>query len=316
MNFNITKALNIFFQISILFLIASLLYSDDFQFNKIKKIFTKSSINILFLLISLKILIFFLFSYVTIIISKNNSFFVKISSIFLQGGIISSSIPALGLIYKYKKFNHELGITLTEYSVSQSLATFLSILSYLVLAIIFGFLKIDKIFYLNINLLYILVIFFLFILIYKFRKKFFYNNKLKKIYHEFSGIKKILLIHYFKFLLIFIGYLIISTLQCYAFYKAILLFQYNLDFLTSSYIYISASVVSILAMINLIGLFELILSYTSSFFTQNYIEIIFVGFSFRLLNLAALFVSTLVMYLFDKKNKKLKFVLSFFKLRE
>ena len=82
MSFNIKKILNVLFQISIIFLIVSLFYSDDFQFNKIKKIFTKNSIDIFFLLIFLKILISFLFSCITIIISKKKLLFFKYKQYF------------------------------------------------------------------------------------------------------------------------------------------------------------------------------------------------------------------------------------------
>ena len=296
------KFLNIFFQISIIFLIISLFYSNDLEMSKILIIFTKNFISIFFLLIFLKFFISILFACITMIITKNNSFLFEITNNFLLGGLVSASIPVLGLIYKYQKFNNDFGITLAEYTSSQILGTFFNIFSYLTLAFIFGFLKVNSLFSFN---LYIFLFFLLILFIYKMRKKFFYLTKSKKIYHELRTIKKILLQNYSKFLIIFFCYIILSFLQCYAFYKTISFFEYDLNFISTSYLYISSTILSLITLINFIGFFELILAYSASIVTDNYIEIIVVGFSFRILNLGALSTSALIMYLlgFLKRNE-------------
>jgi hypothetical protein len=299
------KFLNIFFQISIIFLIVSLFYSDDLEISKILRIFTKNFISIFFLLIFLKFSISLLFACITMIITKNNSFLFEITNNFLLGGLVSASIPVLGLIYKYQKFNNDLGITLAEYTSCQILGTFFSILSYLTLAFLFGFLKVNSLFSFNLYMLSLFLLFLLILFIYKKRKIFFYLPKSKKIYHELSTIKKILSKNYSKFLIIFFCYIIISFLQCYAFYKTILFFEYDLNFITTSYLFISSTMLSLITLINFIGFFELILTYSASIVIDNYIEIIVVGFSFRILNLGALSTSALIMYLLNilKRNK-------------
>ena len=186
-----------------------------------------------------------------------------------------------------------------EYTSCQTISTLLSIFSYLILAILFGFLKIQNTLSLNIFLSIIFIFFLIIFSLYKFRINILYFEKIRRLYSEFSTIKKTLFKNKIKLLLIFFGHTVISSLQCYAFYKTIQFFDFNLNFIISSYIYISSTIISFISLINFVGLFELALSFSASFAVNNYLDMILVGFSFRILNIASLFMATSIIYILN-----------------
>jgi len=290
---------NFFFIISVIFLLISLFYFDKLDFNKIRNIFTLKSLSILFLLIILKLLYALLFFNVMQIINNKKISSLKMISIFLQGGIVSIAVPGVGLLYKYEKLKNDLNIKLSEYTSCQTISTLLSIFSYLILAILFGFLKIQNTLSLNIFLSIIFIFFLIIFSLYKFRINILYFEKIRRLYSEFSTIKKTLFKNKIKLLLIFFGHTVISSLQCYAFYKTIQFFDFNLNFIISSYIYISSTIISFISLINFVGLFELALSFSASFAVNNYLDMILVGFSFRILNIASLFMATSIIYILN-----------------
>lgn len=291
--------INFFFFISVIFLVISLFYFDKLDLNKIQNIFTLKSSSILFLLIILKLFFAFLFLNIMQIINNKKIFSLKIISIFLQGGIVSVAVPGLGLLYKYEKFKNDLNITLAEYTSCQTINTLLSILSYLLLAILFGFVKIQKALSLNIYLVITFIFFLIILSLYNYRKKILYFEKIRNLYSELSTIKKTFFKNKIKLLIIFFSHVVISFLQCYSFYKIIQFFDFNLDFITSSYIYISSTIIDFISIINFVGLFELALSLSASFAVNNYLDMILVGFSFRILNIVSLLVATLITYILN-----------------
>ena len=228
---------------------------------------------------------------------------VEIINIFLQGGLVSVGIPGLGLVYKYQKFASELDISLAEYSSCQTLSTFFSIVSYFVLAIFLGFLTISVTFKYNpyIIIFFILALFLIFA--FKIRRKILYFTKIKKFYNELSNIKKTFINNYSKFIFILISYIFISFLQCYAFFQTVLLFDFDLSFINTSYLYISSTIITLLSIVNFIGFFELILSLSASLIIENYIDIIIVGFGFRLLNISSLIAACISIFSINKFKK-------------
>ena len=133
---------------------------------------------------------------------------------------------------------------------------------------------------------------------------FLYFKNIKKIYDEFLVIKKRFNKNYYKFILLFILYLIQSLFQCYIFYQVTMIFGFELGFIYSSYLYIGSILITFLFFLNFIGLFELVLSFTSSLFIKNYSDMIFVGLGFRLMGIIALILIILTFFIinYSKKN--------------
>ncbi len=291
------------FQISFIVLILNLFYFNQFDLDIVRNISIKNSLIIFTLLIVLKLLLALLFFFNMNIIVNKKIGIVEIINIFLQGGLVSVGIPGLGLVYKYQKFASELDISLAEYSSCQTLSTFFSIVSYFVLAIFLGFLTISITFKYNpyIIIFFILALFLIFA--FKIRRKILYFTKIKKIYSELSNIKKTFINNYSKFIFIFISYIFISFLQCYAFFQTVLLFDFDLSFINTSYLYISSTIITLLSIVNFIGFFELILSLSASLIIENYIDIIIVGFGFRLLNISSLIAACISIFSINKFKK-------------
>lgn len=291
------------FQISFIVLILNLFYFNQFDLDIVRNISIKNSLIIFTLLIVLKLLLALLFFFNMNIIVNKKIGIVEIINIFLQGGLVSVGIPGLGLVYKYQKFASELDISLAEYSSCQTLSTFFSIVSYFVLAIFLGFLTISVTFKYNpyIIIFFILALFLIFA--FKIRRKILYFTKIKKFYNELSNIKKTFINNYSKFIFILISYIFISFLQCYAFFQTVLLFDFDLSFINTSYLYISSTIITLLSIVNFIGFFELILSLSASLIIENYIDIIIVGFGFRLLNISSLIAACISIFSINKFKK-------------
>ena len=289
------------FQISFFVLILNLFYFNKFDLSIVNNVSLKDSAIIFVLLISLKISLALLFFFILSIIVKKKFRIVEVLNIFLQGGLVSVGIPGLGLVYKYQKFANDLDISLAEYSSTQTLSSFFSILGYFFLAIFFGFLSITYKY--NLYIFFFLILILLLILLFKIRSKILYFTKLNKLYNELSTIKKTFIQNYQKFIIIFIGFLLVSLLQCYAFFKTVLLFSFDLSFINTSYLYISSTIITLLSIVNFIGFFELVLSLSASLIMYNYINIIIVGFCFRLLNISSLITASISIFLINQFKK-------------
>ena len=131
-------------------------------------------------------------------------------------------------------------------------------------------------------------------------------SRIQKIISELKSIKQTIAYNKHKFIYIFFLFIILSLSQCYVFYLAVKAFGVEIDFLTSSFLYISSSLVTVIAMINFIGLFELIISFSASFVTDNFIDMAFIGFGFRILYIFALVIAIFCLTVLGKlKNLKL-----------
>ena len=306
--------LNIFFQVTLVLLIANLFIFEVIDLNKLSFIFSDNSFIVFILLIFLKLYIAYLFFLIINTIISKKLDIIEISNTFLQGGIVSLLIPGGGILFKYFKLRTLSNITLAEYSISQSLWSLGSFLSYLLLGLSLGFLKIVLSIPLHYVLLLSLVLFLIFIIMFLVRNKVYVlirNNilmisRIQKIISELKSIKQTIAYNKHKFIYIFFLFIILSLSQSYVFYLAVKAFGVEIDFLTSSFLYISSSLVTVIAMINFIGLFELIISFSASFVTDNFIDMAFIGFGFRILYIFALVIAIFCLTVLGKlKNLKL-----------
>ena len=100
-----------------------------------------------------------------------------------------------------------------------------------------------------------------------------------------------------------ICFIFLSLLQCYTFFLAVSAFGIEIDFLTSSFLYISTSLVTVLAMINFVGFFELIISFSASFIIEDFIDMALIAFGFRIIYIFALISAILMCSIFEKLKK-------------
>ena len=292
-------------QFSLIFIIISLFYFEKLDINKIKIFLNFKFFYVILLLLISKLIVSLLFSFILKLFSKKGKIYETIQ-IYLKGGLANEAIPGLGYIYRYKQLKENFSISLIEYGFVQTLNNIYILFSYLILALILGFLKIQVS---NLNLVSIFIIFIILLLfiIYKFRFKLFYFGKFKKVYIDISIIKKKVIKNNLKFILIFLIYFLQSIFQCYIFYKLVSSLELNLSFIDTSYLYISSLLMTFLSLTNFIGIFELVLSFASSFFTENYIDMWFTGISFRIMGIVSLLLIISLLYFFNllKKYEKI-----------
>ena len=287
--------INIIFQISAISVISSFFIFDYLDIKKIQFIFSNKFYGLIILLFFLKIFIASIFYIIVNTISDKKNNYLDITNTFLQGGMVNILVPGLGIIYKYYKFKIDMGITFAKYSISQSFLSLGSLSAYILLGILFSFIKI-----VNINLLnslILLLVTFLFIgffiifrkVIYLFLKqKILKIKKIKNIYKELVLIKLIIIKKKANFLFIFFILILLSFLECYSFYLTVKVFGIDLSFENSNFIYISSSLVTVISMFNFIGFFELMLSLSASFIKENFVDMMLIGLSFKLLNTSSL----------------------------
>tara|TARA_Y100000294_G_C8426936_1_gene285130 strand:+ start:402 stop:758 length:357 start_codon:yes stop_codon:yes gene_type:complete len=102
----------------------------------------------------------------------------------------------------------------------------------------------------------------------------------------------------------FCYYFLQSLLQCYIFYKIVSLFDFEISFINTSYLYISSILSTFLSLINFVGAFELVLGLTSSLIIDNYTDMWFVGFGFRVMELISVIMIISAFYIFDGIKRK------------
>ena len=106
--------INGIFQLAAIFLIIRLISLEKIDFSILSYFFSNQTLLIFSLIILSKLSMSFLFFALIKMISKSNIIFSDITSIFLQGGIISMLVPGAGLIFKYYKLNFSYNINLAE----------------------------------------------------------------------------------------------------------------------------------------------------------------------------------------------------------
>ena len=305
--------IQLIFQLAAILMIASFFIFDQLDLTKLNFIFSQKIYGLLIFLILLKVFIGGLFFLIINIISEKKLNFIDISNTFLQGGIVNQLLPGAGLIFKYYKLKLDSDISIAEYSVSQSVLSLSSLGSYILLGILFGFIQIVSFNSLNIIGSVVISITCIFLL-YSIRKwlyTIFRDNVLKfniinNLYYELKPIKNIINNNAHLFIVIFSGFFFLSFLECYSFYLCIKAFGFNLDFSTSISLFISTSLITVVSMMNFIGFFELVLTVSASFISENYIDMIYLGLGFKILNTTALFIVILLNRILNYFYSRLK----------
>lgn len=290
---------NTILNFSILFLIINLFFFEKLNFERLNFIFSYKALEVLILMLFSRLFAPILFTFIFNILLKEKSFF-KIIDIYIKGHLVNEAIPGLGYFYRYKKSKSKFGISILEYGSIQTLNNLFIFLSILVLAFVLGFMKIDSTSFYYIFIIGILLLILICVIFLKYKNLFFYFHKIKKISHEFLIIKKKFFKNYNKFIIIFFFYFLQSLFQCYIFYRVTLLFGFELSFIYSSYLYISSILITFFFFLNFIGIFEIVLSFTSSLVINNYADMIFVGFGFRIIGIIALIIIISGLYILKK----------------
>ena len=300
----------IIFSLAFIGLLGKIFLSEAKYLETLNVLISMKGFNLLLLLIVINLTVSFLFFHVLKKFSQKKISFIQITATFLQGGIVNQLIPGSGLVYKYFKFKSDDNINISEYSMSQLVFYIERILAYLLLSILLGFLTII---YFNTEMILTLILSFVslgfvFFLkrkyIYSFIKEIFYKNKnLEKIAFELSKIKAAIKNNLSYFILIFFLFLIQAILECVVFSQVFQIYSYDIGFEISSLLWMTTSLVTILSFMNFFGFFEVVFAYSSTFFDEEFTDIVIMVFGYRIMNLFAQFLLILSSYFYRLVNK-------------
>ncbi len=300
----------IIFSLAFIGLLGKIFLSEAKYLETLNVLISMKGFNLLLLLIVINLTVSFLFFHVLKKFSQKKISFIQITATFLQGGIVNQLIPGSGLVYKYFKFKSDDNINISEYSMSQLVFYIERILAYLLLSILLGFLTII---YFNAEMILTLILSFVsfgfvFFLkrkyIYSFIKEIFYKNKnLKKIAFELSKIKAAIKNSLSYFILIFFLFLIQAILECIVFSQVFQIYSYDIGFEISSLLWMTTSLVTILSFMNFFGFFEVVFAYSSTFFNEEFTDIVIMVFGYRIMNLFAQLLLILSSYFYRLVNK-------------
>jgi len=307
---------NTLIQLIAIFLTIKYFIFDNISEEKLSLILSPYVVLLFLFLVLLKFLISYLFYQILNTISGKDIPFFNTSEIFLFGGVINQLIPGLGYVFKYYKLRSNAGITISSFTVSQGIWSLKSFSAYIFLALLCGFIYIH-----SFDFLYSFLLLFLFITL---ALTFFYSrkyllkfikekslmiNRLNNLLNELKKIKEIIKYNFKKFIFIFLGFIILSLLECIAFYIGLIIFGADMSFMTSNYIYILSSLSSVIILINYLGFFELILLAAASIIAPNFNDMLIFGISYRIINTSALIftaVSSSILVFILKKRANLK----------
>ncbi len=301
------KKINIFLQLFFLVSVVMLFALDKIELSKIAYIFSSQNIILIFFVFFNNIAIPILFFVIINKVSSDKINFYFVSSTFLQGGLISYIIPGGGLFYKYYKLKNNSKITFVEYSTSQAFLYIFSLSCFFFLAIFFGFLKIVEVRLFTLTIFFIIVFSVIYLLyIYKYeiynflKKKLLHIERIKKNFKDFKQIKNIIFSNKGYFQLIFVLFFFLSIFQCFIFYTASEKFGLKIGLIDAFFIYISSILFSTLMLVNFIGFFEITLTISAAFITSNFLDMIFIGFGLRILNIISIFFWILLFSIINK----------------
>ena len=297
--------LNIFFQLVALILIIKTFFFDQLEYNKISLLEIDELILLVVLSIIIKLSITYLFYSIMNVISPNKINYLDITYVHLQGGLINQILPGLGHIFRYYKLNLYSKITLLSYSITQTIWSLNSLFVYFFAAAILGFLGITI--YIKLFFFITLVIITL-ILILKFRYKFY--NFIKKLFlkyekkfhfiNDLKTIKKLLFRNRRKLFFIFNGFIILIIFECFVFNKALSLFGIEISLWNSSFIFITATLLTTLALINFFGFFEIIITLSAAIFVPEIEDMLIFTINLRIINLFSLILCIIKVSIFKR----------------
>lgn len=300
----------IIFSLAFIGLLGKIFLSEGKYLETLNVVISVKGFNLLLLLIIINLTVSFLFFHILKKFSQKEISFIGITATFLQGGIVNQLIPGSGIFYKYFKFKSDDNINISEYSMSQLIFYIERILAYLLLSILLGFLTIV---YFNTSIVLTLILFFIslsFVLflkrkyIYSFIKEIFFKNKnLEKIAVELSKIKTAVKNNLSYFVLIFLLFLSQALLECIIFSQVFQIYSYDIGFEISSLLWMTTSLVTILSFMNFFGFFEVVFAYSSTFFDEEFTDIVIMVFGYRIMNLFAQLLLILSSYFYRLVNK-------------
>lgn len=303
--------LEILFTLLTIALILKIFFFDIDEIKMSEKINVTYSLYLFLFVLIINIIITYLFHCIIKIISENKIGAVDTLQIFLQGGVINQLIPSAGYIFKYYKFKNNSNINLAEYSISQSIFSISSLISYTLVGFAFGLFYISNVQTYKILVLLSLFSIFTFIAfklrfrIVQILKNFVKNIRiLNNIIDDISKIFYILKYNTTKFFYIFCGFIILTFLECFAFYLLLELFEIKISFFLAASLWIATSLISVLAIINFFGLFEAILALSALIvFDENVISMLVIGFVFRFFYLFSQILLIIFSYFIKLFNK-------------
>ena len=136
--------LNIFFQFVFLALIVKVFFFDETEFDKFILLKHENFILLIFFCFLINYLTTFLFNKIITSVSLKKINYLDLTSLHMQGALINEILPAVGYLFRYYKLNLSSNINIVEYSISQFLWSFFSLLIYFLSAILLGFIVINN----------------------------------------------------------------------------------------------------------------------------------------------------------------------------
>ena len=285
--------LTIFFQFVALILIGKVLFFDEVEYDKLLLLKTDKLILLIIFSLIIKLLITFLFFNILNIFSTKKLRYSDVNLIHLQGGLINDILPGVGYAFRYYKLKLYSNINILKYSVSQSIFSFTLFLVYFFAAISLGFLIIASYTNFFIFMIIILISFF-FILQFRYKlyniiKKILLSHKRTSYFvNDLKNVKKLFLKNKKNFFLIFIGFIILIILECYAFYLGLKFLGMEISFFNSNYIFITTTLLTALTLINFFGKFELILVLSAAIIVPDINYVLIFAVNLRIINLFSL----------------------------
>ena len=284
---------NIFFQIIALIIIIRIIFFESENFNKFLYLFTPEIIPFFLLAIFIKVFLTYLFFILINIISAKKNSYLDITTFFLQGGIINQLLPGVGFVYKYYALKKTNNVNLAEYATAQIVWSVFVFASYLFLGTVLGFIIIS-LSYLQMSLIFTIItitIFIAFVLrnmILKYilnRFSSLFKNSI--FFHNLKNVYELILNKIHLFIPIFIGFIILATIECFHFNYGLNIFEAGIPIISSNFVFITTSLASFFTIINFFGLFEFLLTLSSSIVIPEFGDMLIYAFSFRILNLSA-----------------------------
>jgi len=282
--------LNIFFQFVFLALIVKVFFFDETEFDKFILLKHENFTLLIFFCFLINYLTTFLFNKIITSVSLKKINYLDLTSLHMQGALINEILPAVGYLFRYYKLNLSSNINIVEYSISQFLWSFFSLLIYFLSAILLGFIVINS----NLEFFFIVILVLItYIFIIKFRKRIYKFikqilikfKKTKSFIDNLKNAKKLLLKNKIKFFFIFIGFAIKLLLELYLFYLAFNFFEIDISILQTAYILISSKIITLLLLFNFFGLFEIIFTISATFIVPEIQNILIFAVSLKTIHL-------------------------------
>ena len=129
-------------------------------------------------------------------------------------------------------------------------------------------------------------------------------KKITFLFSEILKIKNILKVNIFPMFFIYLIFIILGLIECSVFYLSMKIFGLEISIISAFYIWISSTIITALALINFIGLFEIIVAISSSFIIPDFNYMIIFGINLRIVNLiSTIFIISITSIMRFAKNR-------------